>query len=80
MTEIYKKKIQNLKGKGVAARRVISEGRWGGGALIGGSLQKKDIGTATEVGESYGRSVLVGCDCANVRSLTLSKSFLNVIA
>ena len=51
MTEIYKKKIQNLKGKGVAARRVISEGRWGGGgALIGGSLQKKDIGTATEVG------------------------------
>ena len=29
MTEIYKKKLHNLKGKGVAARRVISEGRWG---------------------------------------------------
>ena len=52
----------------------------GGGALTGGILQYKDIGTATEVGESYGGSVLVGCDCANVRSLTLSKSFLNVIA
>lgn len=43
----------------MAARRVISEGRW---ALIGGSLQYKDIGTATEVGESYGLSVLLGCD------------------
>ena len=40
--------------KGVAKR--------GGGALIGGSLQYKDIGTATEVGESYGLSVLLGCD------------------
>ena len=62
MTEIYRKKLHNLKGKGVAARRVISEGRWGGGALIGGSLQYKDIGTATEVGEGYGLSVLLGCD------------------
>ena len=66
MMEIYKKKLHNLKGKGVAARWVISEGRWGGGggqgALIGGSLQYKDIGTATEVGESYGLSVLLGCD------------------
>ena len=61
MMEIYKKKLHNLKGKGVAARWVISEGRWGG-ALIGGSLQYKDIGTATEVGESYGLSVLLGCD------------------
>ena len=50
-----------------------------GGALIDGSLQHKDIGTATEVGESYGRSVLLGCDCANVRRLTLSKSFSNII-
>ena len=48
--------------------------------LIGGSLQYKNIGTATEVGESYGRSVLVGCDCAHVRVLTRSKSFSNVIA
>lgn len=64
MTEIYKKKLPNIKGKGVAARRVISEGRWGwgGGTLIGGSLQYKDIGTTTEVGESYGLSVLRGCD------------------
>ena len=64
MMEIYKKKLHNLKEKGVAARWVISEGRWGGGggALIGGSLQYKDIGTATEVGESYGLSVLLGCD------------------
>ena len=48
----------------MAARRVISEGSGGGGrgALIGGSLQYKDIGTATEVGESYGLSVLLGCD------------------
>ena len=65
----------------MAARRVISEGRLGGGGvLIGGSLQYKNIGTATEVGESYGRSVLVGCDCAHVRVLTRSKSFSNVIA
>ena len=67
MMEIYKKKLHNLKEKGVAAWWVISEGRWGGGggvrgALIGGSLQYKDIGTATEVGESYGLSVLLGCD------------------
>ena len=55
MTEIYRKKLHNLKGKGVAARRVISEGRWG-------RLQYKDIGTATEVGEGYGLSVLLGCD------------------
>ena len=47
-----------------------SEGRWGGGALIGGSLHYKDIGTATEVGESYGLSVLLGCDWAHVRGLT----------
>ena len=48
----------------MAARWVISEGRWGGGggALMGGSLQYKDIGTATEVEESYGLSVLLGCD------------------
>ena len=39
----------------------------------------KDICTATEVGESYGRSVLLGCDCAHVRGLTLNKSFSNVI-
>ena len=66
MMEIYKKKLHNLKGKGVAARRVLSEGSGegggGAGALIGGSLQYKDIGTATEVGESYGLSVLLGCD------------------
>ena len=37
-------------------------GGGGRGALIGGSLQYKDIGTATEVGESYGLSVLLGCD------------------
>ena len=65
-----KKKLHNLKGKGVAARRVISEGSGGGGALIGGSLQYKDIGTATEVGESYGLSVLLGCDWAHLRGLT----------
>ena len=47
----------------MAVRWVISEGRLGGGgALIGGSLHYKDIGTATEVGESYGLSVLLGCD------------------
>ena len=47
-------------------------GGGGGGrfALIGGSLQYKDIGTATEVGESYGLSVLLGCDWAHVRGLT----------
>ena len=28
-TEFYKKQIQNLKGKGVVARRVMSEGGWG---------------------------------------------------
>ena len=34
MMEIYKKKLHNLKGKGVAARRVISEGSGG----VGGRL------------------------------------------
>ena len=39
MMEIYKKKLHNLKGKGVAARWVISEGRWGGGG--GGAYGRK---------------------------------------
>ena len=65
----------------MVALRVMSEGGDGGGGGGGGEWEGSligGIGTATEVGESYGRSVLLSCDCAHVRSLTLSKSFSNV--